>query len=238
VVVSVVRIHLADDHALFREGLASLLASGEGVEVVGTSPPGEEAAERVYLTKPDVIVTQLDMDLRTAEEILEGLQRASPDSRILVLTVFDSFHFLKALSRMGIDAYVHKSAFPEELVETIDALSRRTGGHNAVISMPRGMLERLDGEPAGGLSERETEVLVLVARGLSNAQIASSLHLAEATVKRHLANVYLKIGVCSRSEAIRPALQEQWIGLTEITREAPSTDGHGGGSDARRGTEG
>jgi DNA-binding NarL/FixJ family response regulator len=72
VVVSVVRIHLADDHALFREGLASLLASGEGVEVVGTSPTGEEAAERVSLTKPDVIVTQLDMDLRTAEEILEG----------------------------------------------------------------------------------------------------------------------------------------------------------------------
>jgi len=180
------------------------------------------------------------MDLKTAQEILEGLQRASPDSQILVLTVFDSFHYLKALSKMGIDAYVHKSAFPEELVDTIEALSRQAspGGHNAVISMPRGMLERLDGEPAGGLSERETEVLVLVARGPSNAQIASSLHLAEATVKRHVANVYLKIGVRSRSEAIRTALQEQWIGLTEITQEGPSTDGHRSGSDARRGKEG
>ena len=194
---------------------------------MGTSTTGEEAAERVSLTKPDVIVTQLDMDLKTAQEILEGLQRASPDSRILVLTVFDSFHFLKALSKMGIDAYVHKSAYPQELVDTIEALSRQAspGGHNAVISMPRGMLERLDGEPAGGLSERETEVLVLVARGLTNAQIASSLHLAEATVKRHLANVYLKVGVSSRSEAVRKALMEQWIGLTEITREAPSADG-------------
>jgi DNA-binding NarL/FixJ family response regulator len=237
-VVSAVRVHLADDHALFREGLAALLAANEGVEVVGTSSTGEEGAKRVSLTKPDLIVTQLDMDLKSAEQILTGIRRASPDSRILVLTVFDSLHYLKALSRMGIDAYVHKSSFPEELVETIEALSRQTGGHNAVISMPRGMLERLDGELPGGLSERETEVLVLVARGLSNAQIASSMHLAEATVKRHLANVYEKIGVGSRSEAIRTALQEQWIGLTEITREALSTDGHGGGSDARRGKEG
>jgi DNA-binding NarL/FixJ family response regulator len=148
-VVSVVRVHLADDHALFREGLSSLLAAREGVEVVGTSPTGEEAAERIAVTKPDVILTQLDMDLKTAEEILSSIRRASPDSRILVLTVFDSLHFLKALSKMGIDAYVHKSSFPEELVDTIDALSRQAGGHNAVISMPRGMLERLDGEPAG-----------------------------------------------------------------------------------------
>jgi two-component system, NarL family, nitrate/nitrite response regulator NarL len=236
-VVSVVRVHLADDHALFREGLSSLLAAREGVEVVGTSTTGEEAAERIALTKPDVIVTQLDMDLKTSEEILSSIRRASPDSRILVLTVFDSLHFLKALSKMGIDAYVHKSSFPEELVDTIDALSRQAGGHNAVISMPRGMLERLDGEPAGGLSERETQILVLVARGLSNDHIAEQLHLAPSTVKRHLANVYEKIGVGSRSEAIRTALQEQWIGLREITQEAPSTDGHRDGSGARRGTE-
>jgi Bacterial regulatory proteins, luxR family len=77
-----------------------------------------------------------------------------------------------------------------------------------------------------------------VARGLSNDHIAEQLHLAPSTVKRHLANVYEKIGVGSRSEAIRTALQEQWIGLREITQEAPSTDGHRDGSGARRGTEG
>jgi ATP/maltotriose-dependent transcriptional regulator MalT len=91
--------------------------------------------------------------------------------------------------------------------------------------MPRGMLERLGEEPADGLSQRETEILVLVASGFSNDHIAEHLHLAPSTVKRHLANVYEKIGVGSRSEAVRMALQEQWIGLREITREASSPDG-------------
>ena len=224
--MSVVRVHLDDDHTLFREGLASLLAASEGVEVLDKSPTGEEAAERVARTKPDLILTQLDMDLKTAEEILEGLRLASPESRIVVLTVFDSLHYLKALSKMGIDAYVHKSSSPEELIATIDTLSRQRGGQNAVISMPRGMLERLHDEPVGDLSERETEILVLVARGFTNQQIAHDLHLSEATVKRHLANVYPKLGVGTRSEAVRKALTEQWIGLREIIQESPSSDGY------------
>jgi DNA-binding NarL/FixJ family response regulator len=83
--------------------------------------------------------------------------------------------------------------------------------------MPRGSLERMDEGPMGELSERETEILVHVARGLSNYQIAHELNLAEATVKRHLANIYQKVGVRSRSEATRMALQEMWIGISEIT---------------------
>ena len=81
-----------------------------------------------------------------------------------------------------------------------------------MVSMPRGLLERMGEEPVGALSERETEIMVLAARGCSNNQIAQELHISEATVKRHLANVYQKIGVGSRSEAVRMALQEQWIG--------------------------
>jgi len=93
--------------------------------------------------------------------------------------------------------------------------------------MPRGLIERLEEEPAGGLSERETEILVLAARGLSNDRIAEELSLAPSTVKRHLANVYQKIGVRSRSEAVRTALMEQWIGIGEIT--SPDGDGSPGG---------
>jgi DNA-binding NarL/FixJ family response regulator len=224
--VSVVRVHLADDHTMFREGLEALLASRQGVEVVGTSSTGEEAAISVAESKPDLIITQLDMHLKTAEEVLSGIREASPDSKIVVLTMIDNLHFLKALSRLGIHAYIHKTSSTEELLSTIDTLSRQEqGGHNAVIAMPRALLEQLDEEPMGGLSERETEVLVLVGRGLSNDQIAQELHLSPATVKRHLANVYQKVGVRSRSEAVRMALMEQWIGLTQITQEAPSPDG-------------
>ena len=224
--MSVVRLHLADDHTMFREGLQALLASREGVEVVGASSTGEEASASVAESKPDLVITQLDMDLKISEEILSGIREASPDSKILVLTMIDNLHYLKALSRLGIDAYLQKTSSTEELLSTIDALiSQEQGGHNAVIAMPRTLLERLDEEPMGGLSERETEVLVLAGRGLSNDQIAQEIHISPATVKRHLANVYEKVGVRSRSEAVRMALMEQWIGLTEITGAAPSPDG-------------
>jgi DNA-binding NarL/FixJ family response regulator len=165
------------------------------------------------------------MELQRAEEILSGIRETSPDSRVVVLTMFDNPHFLKALSKMGIDAYIHKSSSSEEVVATIDAVGREPGGENTVVSMSRGWLERMGEGPVGELSERETEVLVLAARGLSNQRIAEYLHLATATVKLHLANIYLKIGVGSRSEAVRMALMEQWIGLSEITQEAPSRDG-------------
>jgi DNA-binding NarL/FixJ family response regulator len=140
--------------------------------------------------------------------------------------MLDNLHYLKALSRLGIDAYIHKTSSSEELVATIDALSREPGGDNVVVSMPRSLIERLGDEPVGALSERETEVVMLAACGLSNRQIATELHLSEATVKRHLANVYQKIGVRSRSEAVRMAIVEQWIGLHDITSSAP--DGQGG----------
>ena len=218
------RVHLADDHTMFREGLQAILSSQEGIEVVGSSSTGEEAAEQVRRTKPDVIVTQLDMQPKTAEEIISGLREASPDSRIVVLTLWDNLRYVQAISKMAIDALMHKSSSAEELVATIGAVSSDPGGANAVISIPRGLLQRLGEEPAGTLSERELEVLVLAARGLSNRLIGQELHLAEATVKRHLANIYEKVGVRSRNEAVRKAIVEQWIGLHEITSAA---DGDG-----------
>ena len=221
--MSVVRVHLADDHTMFRQGLESLLASQEGIEVVSASSTGPEAAERVRQTRPDVIVTQLDMQPKTAREIIEGLREASPDSRIVVLTLWDNLRYLQAISKMGIDAYLHKTSSADELLATIDAAT--SDGGDAVISMPRALLERLGDEPAGALSERETEVVVLAARGLSNRLIGKELQLAEATVKRHLANIYQKVGVRSRNEAVRKALMEQWIGIHEITSASADGDG-------------
>jgi DNA-binding NarL/FixJ family response regulator len=93
-----------------------------------------------------------------------------------------------------------------------------------MVSMPRGLLQRTGEEPAGGLSERETEVVVFAARGLPNCRIARELHISEGTVKRHLANVYEKMGVHSRTEAVRKALLEQRIGVHEIV----SANGSGG----------
>jgi DNA-binding NarL/FixJ family response regulator len=223
--IMAIRVHLADDHTMFREGLESILASrGGGMEVVGqSSSEGEDAVALIEEHKPDVVIAQIDADLNTAREVLLRIRSSSPDSRIVVLTMFDNLRYLRALSKMGIDAYIHKSSSSEELLATIDAASREPNGENVVVSMPRGLLERMGEEPVGMLSERETEIMVLAARGLTNNRIGEELHISEATVKRHLANVYQKIGVRSRSEGVRKALMEQWIGLAEIT----SADGDG-----------
>ena len=224
-----VRAILIDDHTMFREGLLSILSSrGGDIEVLGHSPTGEEALALLQENSPDVVITQIDMNLHVAREVLRRIREASPDSRIVVLTMFDNFRYVQALSKLGIDAYIHKTSTAQELVATIEALMREPNGENTVISMPRGSLERMGDGPMGTLSERETEVLVHVARGLSNYQIATEMHLAESTVKRHLANIYEKVGVGSRSEATRLALQEMWIGISEITQA--DLDGSGPGS--------
>jgi DNA-binding NarL/FixJ family response regulator len=227
------RAILLDDHTMFREGLLSILSSHEGIEVVGHSATGEEAFTLLRENSPEVVITQIDVDLRVAKEVLRRIREASPDSRIVVLTIFDNLRYVQALSKLGIDAYIHKTSSAQELVATIEALMREPKGENTVVSMPRGSLERMGEGPMGTLSERETDVLVLVARGLSNYQIATEMHLAERTVKRQLANIYEKVGVGSRSEATRVALQEMWIGIAEITQAdldgagpRSSQDGH------------
>lgn len=228
-----VRAILVDDHTMFREGLVSILCSrGGDIEVLGHSPTGEEAFALLRENTPEVVITQIDMDLHVAKEVLRRIREASPHSRIVVLTILDNLRYVQALSKLGIDAYIHKTSSAQELVATIVALMREPKGENIVLSMPRGSLERMGEGPMGTLSERETEVLVHVARGLSNYQIATQMHLAESTVKRHLANIYEKVGVGSRSEATRVALQEQWIGIGEITQadlDGSDLDGHGDG---------
>jgi DNA-binding NarL/FixJ family response regulator len=225
-----VRVHLADDHTMFREGLEAILASHEGIEVVGTSSTGgEDAVALVAENRPDVVVTQIDTDPGTARGVLSRIREASPESRIVVLTMFDNLRYLRALSKLGIDAYIHKSSSADDLVATLTAEAvREPGEGNVVVSMPRGLLERLWEEPMGALSERETEVVVLAARGFSNARIAEELGVAEATVKRHLANIYEKVGVHSRTEVVRTALLEQWIGIHEIASASADGDGSDG----------
>ena len=223
-----VRVHLADDHTMFRQGLEAILAPREGIEVVGSTPTGPDADARIAETRPDVVIAELDMDLGTVEEVLGRLRAASPGSRIVVLTLWDNARYLKAVAGMGIDALIHKSSSADELAAVVEAVSLRPDGGDAVVSLPRAFLERMDAGP-GGLSDRQTEILLLVARGLSNRKIAGELHLSPATVKRHLANVYEELGVRSRNDAVRRALVEQWIGVHEIT----SANGEGPDGRAR-----
>lgn len=154
--MSEVRVVLLDDHTMFRERLLAILFSREGVKVVGHSDTGEGALALLREQSPDVLITQIDMDLNVAKDVLRGVRDGSPDSRIVVLTIFDNLRYVQGLSRLGIDAYVHKSSSAEEPVATIEALTRNPDGDNMVVSMPRGSLERMGEGPMGGLSEKET----------------------------------------------------------------------------------
>ncbi|QIN81482.1 hypothetical protein GBA63_01705 [Rubrobacter tropicus] len=146
------------------------------------------------------------------------------------MTMFEDPEMMRTFLRLGASGYVLKSSSTTQLVSAIRAAAFAPEDGNVVVGMPRTMLEESEGGSEGLLSVRELEILLLAARGLSNRQIASRVHLAEGTVKRHLSNTYNKMGVGSRGEAARKALQEEWITVSEITDYEPSDeDGQPGG---------
>jgi DNA-binding NarL/FixJ family response regulator len=214
-----IRVLLADDHTMFREGLASLLTSYGGMEVVGSTPNGEEAAALAYKTRPDVVLMQVQLPFKRARDVLGRMRRLSPPPKVVIVTMFENPHYLRGVMGLGVSAYLIKSASTEHLIGAIRAAVFDPKGENVVVGMPREMLEEARRGSGGVLSARELEILLLAARGLSNRQIAQSLHIAEATVRRHLANTYSKMEVSSRSEATRKALQAEWITIQDVTED-------------------
>ena len=214
-----VRVLLADDHTMFREGLAGVLASYGGMEVVGQTQNDERAIELAREMQPDVVVMQVQMPIARARENLLKMNLLDPPPRVVICTMFEDPGYVRRFLEMGASAYLVKSASAEHLIGAIRAAVLDPKGENMVVGMPRALLEEAKGGSKGVLSARELEILLLAARGLSNRQIASLLHLSQATVKRHLANSYPKMEVASRGEAARKALSEGWITIEEITEE-------------------
>jgi DNA-binding NarL/FixJ family response regulator len=214
-----IRVLLADDHTMFRQGLASVLASYAGMEVIAQVPNDADALELARELSPDVVIMQVQLPVKRAVETLEAMRAFPEPPKVVIVTMFERPRYIRELTGVGVSAYLLKTSSADHLVAAIRAAVFDPGSENTVIGMPREMLESTQDGAAGVLSARELEILLLVARGLSNAQIASSLHLSEATVKRHLANVFQKMGVHSRGEASREALQREWITIEEVTAE-------------------
>lgn len=214
-----IKVLLADDHTLFRNGLAGLLASYGGMEVVGSTPNGEEAVALVERTRPDVVLMQVQVPFERAKYILARMRAVLPPPKVVIVTMFESPRYLRELMGLGASAYLIKSASTQHLIGAIRAAVFDPQGENVVVGMPREMLEEAKKGSGGVLSARELEILLLAARGLSNREISEKLHLAEATVRRHLANTYSKMEVSSRGEATRKALQEEWITVSDVTED-------------------
>ncbi|HET6659024.1 MAG TPA: response regulator transcription factor [Rubrobacter sp.] len=213
-----IRVLLADDHAMFRQGIKEMLSTDEGIEVVGEAGDGLEAVALAEKLRPNVVLLDVEMPVMGAKQAMERMLENSPPPRVVIVTMYDDPRLVRELIGLGAVAYLVKSATMEELQAAVHtAANSPTGPGDAVVVVPPKAFRN----PAevDGLSGRELEVLLMVARGMSNHQIAVSLHLSEATIKRHLANIYPRIGVSSRGEAVRKALSKKWISTNDITSE-------------------
>jgi DNA-binding NarL/FixJ family response regulator len=212
-----IRVLLADDHAMFRQGIREMLSTNEEIEVVGEAGNGREAVALARELAPDVVLLDVEMPVMGAKQAMERMLENSPLPRVVIVTMYDDPRLVRELIGLGAVAYLVKSATMEELHAAVHTAANSPVGpdKDVVIVAPPNAFKNL--AEADGLSERELEVLLMVARGMSNHQIAVSLHLSEATIKRHLANMYPRIGVSSRGEAVRKALSKKWISTHDIT---------------------
>jgi DNA-binding NarL/FixJ family response regulator len=159
------------------------------------------------------------MPFERAVETLKAMRSFPDPPKVMIVTMFERPRYVRGLTGVGASAYLLKTASADHLVATVRAAVFDPGSENVVVGMPREMLEGTQEGAESVLTARELEILLLAARGLSNEHIASSLYLSEATVKRHLANVYIKMGVHSRGEASKEALLREWITIEEVTEE-------------------
>jgi len=219
-----IKVLLADNHTMFRQGIARVLAGYGGMQVVGQTDNDEGAVELARLTKPDVVLMQVQMPISRARENLLRMRESAP--KVVIVTMIEDPREVRELMDLGASAYIVKSASAEHLVAVVRAaILDPKSNKNVVVGMPRALLEEAEEGSEGVLSARELEILLLAARGLSNRQIATRVHLAEGTVKRHLTNTYQKMGVGSRSEATRMALHEEWITIQDVTDDPEGSKG-------------
>jgi len=213
------RVLIADDHALLRESMRDLLDRQEDIEVVGEASDGEEAIKLSAELKPDIALMDIVMPRLNGIEASKEIKKISPGTAIIILTAYDDAQYVMGLLEAGAAGYLLKSARGRDVVAAIRAV--RAGEsvlHPSIIAM---LLRRAMGIPAeadrpqarGNLTDREIEVLKLAATGMSNKEIAERLSVTVRTVKAHISNVFAKMDVASRTEAILKAVREGWLEL-------------------------
>ncbi|HSH04574.1 MAG TPA: response regulator transcription factor [Anaerolineae bacterium] len=214
-----IRILIADDHAVVREGLQALIKTEPGMVVVATASDGVEAVVAARREKPDVILLDLQMPRKTGLEAIVDIKKEQPEARILVLTSFSDDETVFAAVQNGAMGYLLKDATPEELLTAVRHLSQgRSSLHPDIalkliqqINKPKAQ-ERLTEEP---LTAREVTILQLVARGLSNVAIADELVVSERTVRTHISNILHKLHLANRTQAALYALRQGLASLDD-----------------------
>jgi len=212
-----IRVLLADDHVLVRQGIRQFLEESGDIVVVAEAGDGAEALRLVQEFQPDVAVVDIRMPEITGVEATRRIKQHFPGVRVLVLTAYDDDPYVQALLKAGADGYVLKTARAAELVQAVrDVYHGLTALSPAIATkVVRQVTHRPPNASQGveALTEREVEVLRLAAEGMTNREIGQALSISHRTVQGHLANVYGKLQVNSRTEAVTEALKRGWIAL-------------------------
>ena len=206
-----IRLLIVDDHPVVRSGLQGMLASQPDFEVVGEAQDGSEGVRLAKKLKPDVILMDLRMPEMDGVTAIKRIKAEQPEIRILVLTTYESDADILRSIETGATGYLLKGAPREELYSAIRAVSR--GESPLAPAVAARLVGRLRGPADSTLSNREIEVLQLVARGTSNKGIAKELWISETTVKTHMLHVFAKLGVADRTAAVTAALKRGIIRL-------------------------
>lgn len=216
-----IRVLLAEDHVVVREGTRELIQREQDMEVVGEAGDGEEAIELATRLRPDLVIMDIAMPKVNGVEATRRIKELYPATAVLILTAYDSEQYIFALLEAGAAGYLLKNVRGSELIDAVRAVCAGESVLHPVVT--RKVLERLTGVTGGPgeegvrdvLSEREMDVLQLASKGMSNKDIAKELSVSVRTVQAHLGNIFNKLGVGSRTEAVLHALRRGWFSLDE-----------------------
>ena len=210
------KVMIADDHSLIREGIKQLLEFDGSIEVVAEAAHGVECLEKLESCIPDVLLLDINMPEKNGLEVLEEIKKKEYDLKVLILTVHNELEYLIKAVDMGVDGYIMKDSESAELKKAIQAV---LDGENYIqASLIPALNNRLanrdiDKDKIDSLTGRELEVLIQVAKGMFNKEIAMNLNISERTVKNHVSNIFKKIDVSDRTQAAVFAIKNNIITL-------------------------
>jgi DNA-binding NarL/FixJ family response regulator len=204
------RLLVADDHTLFREGIIEICRTAPDLDVIAQAASTDEVVRLVRANAVDVVLLDVEMPGPPLDRVMAEIALVPAPPRIAILTMHDDARLLGRMLSLGAHAYISKGSTREQLLAAIRSVRGQPG--RAVISMPQQTVRELGAPRQNPLSARESEVLALVSMGFSNAEIAARLYITEGTVKRHLTNIYIKLEVRSRMNAVNKAREMRLFG--------------------------
>lgn len=211
-----IKVMLADDHVLMREGIRQLLEFDGSIEVIGEASDGEECLQKLEKVKPDVLLLDINMPKLNGIDVLEEIKRKKINVKVLILTVHNEVDYLIRAVDIGVDGYILKDSESAELKKAImTVMDGESYIQPKLIPMlnKRLITRDSDKEKLESLTGREKEVLIEVANGMFNKEIATSLHISERTVKNHISNIFKKLDVSDRTQAAVFAIKNDLVKL-------------------------